>query len=157
MTRLNYFSFKRPACSCGSCPGLHTGITSTLAYTVITKSSLDIFVSVFYVYGTFHPEETLTAGLFCWLSINSWILRLSEKPQLRLHKMKHHTTLGNRKSRWDMYSFWVYPLNLKTYIMTICPNHLNCPLSTRRSSGLTPSSLWMFELFTRPLRLNLST
>lgn len=46
----------------------------------------------------------LTAGLFsslffllCWLSINSWILCLSEKPQLRLHKMKHRTTLGNRK------------------------------------------------------------
>lgn len=35
--------------------------------------------------------------MFCWLSMDSWILRLSEKPQLRLHKMKHHTTLGNRK------------------------------------------------------------
>lgn len=48
----------------------------------------------------FLSQETLTVGLFCWLSINSWILHLCAKPQLRLHKMKHHTTLGN----WKVFS-----------------------------------------------------
>ena len=52
---------------------------------------------------------------------------------------------------------WACPVNPKKYIMTRCPNHLNCPLSTWRSSGPTPSSLWMSELFTLSLRLNLST
>lgn len=60
-----------------------------LSFFLMAERWKSVFMFFFFLF-----SEKLTAELFCWFSK---ALDLSEKPQLRLYKMKHRTTPGNRK------------------------------------------------------------